>query len=62
MPSKRMGRPPVIEPGESQNVYLPARHRKEIKAIARQNYVSFSEIVRIAVEKYLISHGVEDFR
>lgn len=57
MPKKRMGRPPVIEPGESQNVYLPARHRQQIKALARQQYVSFSEVVRMAVEQYLIIHG-----
>lgn len=64
MPIKRMGRPPVIEPGESQNVYLPQRHRQQIKALARQHYVSFSEVVRMAVEEYLVTHGVtvEDLR
>lgn len=58
MPKKRMGRPAVIEPGESQNVYLPARHRQQIKALARQNYVSFSAVVRMAIEEYLNTHGV----
>lgn len=57
MPKKRMGRPAVIEPGESQNVYLPAKHRAQVQALARQHYVSFSEVVRMAIEEYLITHG-----
>lgn len=63
MPKKRMGRPPVLEPGESHNVYLPARLRALAKASAQQNYVSFSEIVRMALEEYFITHGTtESFR
>ena len=53
----------MIEPGKSQNVYLPARQRAALKEIARQNYISFSAVVRMAVEEYLINRGSkEDFR
>lgn len=57
MARKRLGRPPEFEGGHSQNIYLPFEHRDYLQALADANYMSFSAVVRIVVERDMRAHG-----
>lgn len=46
----RIGRSGSVEPGQSQNVYLPSNHIDYVDALAAANHLSFSAAVRLIIE------------
>jgi len=59
MPTKRTGRPSVVAPGASQNIYLPSKHIVYVEKLARRDYLSFSAAVRLIIERDFKVHGGE---